>query len=66
MKLRLQHQPVVQLELQTTPSELHLLRKSLGRFCTKDLQRIGMTEQEQEIFRKFYFDLSEIDTVISA
>lgn len=61
MKLRLSPQPVVQLELQSTTEELRLLRKALGRFCTKDMVRVGLTDGEQTIFRSFHSDLSEID-----
>lgn len=64
MKLRLSPQPVVQLELQSTTEELRLLRRAIGRFCTKDMVRVAMTEEEQAVFRKFHSDLSDIDTVV--
>ena len=65
MKLRLSPQPVVQLELQSTTEELRLLRKALGRFCLRDFVRVGLTEEEQIIFRSFHSDLSAIDTCVS-
>ena len=64
MKLRLSPQPVVQLELQSTQDELRLLRKALGRFCLRDMVRVGLTEEEQSVFRKFHSDLFEIDIVV--
>lgn len=64
MKLRLSPQPVVQLELQSTTEELRLLRKALGRFCTKDMVRVGMTNDEQTALKQFHSDLSDIDSVV--
>lgn len=60
MKLKLSPQPIVHLELQSTTEEIGLLRKALGRFCTKDLVRAGLTDEEQTILRGFHSDLSEI------
>ena len=65
MKLRLSPQPVVHLELQSTQEELRLLRRALGRFCLRDFVRVGLTEEEQIIFRSFHSDLSAIDTCVS-
>ena len=64
MKLRIKPTPTVEMELQSTQEELRLLRKALGRFCAKDMVRVGMTDEEQSVFRKFHSDLSEIDIVV--
>jgi len=64
MKLRIKPTPTIEMELQSTQEELRLLRKALGRFTTKDFVRVGMTDDEQAVFRKFHSDLFEIDIVV--
>lgn len=64
MKLRIKPTPTIEMELQSTTEELRLLRKAMGRFTTKDFVRVGMTDEEQVIFRKFHSDLFEIDIVV--
>jgi len=64
MKLRIKPTPYVEMELQSTPEELRLLRRAIGRFTAKDMVRVGMTDEEQAVFRKFHSDLFEIDIVV--
>jgi len=64
MKLKLKPQSVIEMEIHSSQDELRLLRKALGRFCLRDMVRVGMTDEEQTVFRKFHSDLSEIDTVV--
>lgn len=64
MKLRIKPTPTIEMEIQSTQDELRLLRKAMGRFTTKDMVRVAMTEEEQTVFRKFHSDLSDIDTVV--
>lgn len=64
MQLRIKPTPTIEMELQSTQDELRLLRKAIGRFCTKDFVRVSMTDEEQAVFRKFHSDLSEIDIVV--
>jgi len=64
MKLKLKPQSVIVMEIHSSQDELRLLRKALGRFCLRDFVRVGMTENEQEVFRQFHQDLSEINNVI--
>jgi hypothetical protein len=64
MKLKLKPQSVIEMEIHSSQDELRLLRKAIGRFCLRDFVRVGMTEKEQEVFRQFHQDLSEIDTVV--
>ena len=65
MKLRIKPTPVVELEIQPTQEELILLRKAMGKFCLRDFVRVGMSESEQSVFRKFHSDLAEIDAVLN-
>ena len=64
MKLKLKPQSVIEMEIHSSQDELRLLRKAIGRFCMKDMVRVGMTDEEQIVLRKFHSDLSEIDTVV--
>lgn len=64
MKLKLKPQSVIEMEIHSSQDELRLLRKALGRFCLRDFVRVGMTDEEQAVLRKFHSDLSEIDTVV--
>lgn len=64
MKLRIKPTPTVEMELQSTQEELRLLRRAIGRFTAKDFVRVGLTEEEQAVFRKFHSDLFEIDIVV--